>query len=386
MARLEYLLAGLRGYSRLRDLHKSAFFADCGEEIESILLSPQVSRNTSAEPRIGSFLRIAQWNIEKGICLRGALDLLKSHDVLRWADVILLNEVDHGMARSGNLHVGGALADALGMHMAFAPAHFELARGDDELHHTGENTESMQGNAVLSRHPVLEANVVRLPVCFEPYEFREKRYGRRTCLWVKIAVQDRPLWLGSIHLEVRRTPACRARQMLHLMKHLPCSGGEPCLIGGDLNTNGFSRGSRWRTLRSSWRLVSTPPAVLQAQLCHPDSGTEPLFDEARRSGFSWRMLNSSEPTATAPIDGLEDADRLPAGIARGVRKRLASYGGLLHFKLDWLLGRGVNPLRSGEVCDRLSGVLSCSPGCVQTLRTGRERISDHSPIFADIRL
>ena len=36
----------------------------------------------------------------------------------------------------------------------------------------GDNRESLQGNAILSRYPIVEAHNVPLPVTFEPYEFR----------------------------------------------------------------------------------------------------------------------------------------------------------------------------------------------------------------------
>jgi hypothetical protein len=125
---------------------------------------------------------------------------------------------------------------------------------------------------------------------------------------------------------------------------------------------------------------------MKARLRHPEQRAEPLFSVAARHGFAWSGLNSYDATATAAIDMLEDASVLPGAAARWVARRLLAYQGRLDFKLDWLLGRHVGPLRRGEARDQLSGVSSEDPGCVTTERTGDARLSDHSPIFADIAL
>lgn len=371
----------------MAELRGSGFFAECAGEIESILSTPEIHACAAAVPRLSSFIRAAQWNIEKGKRWQEVIGLFKSDDRLKWADVILLNEVDQGMVRSGNVHVAFIVASALGMNLAYGPAHIELTKGTDgEWGLPGENQESLQGNAVLSRYPILETRVVPLPVCFEPFEFHEKRYGRRNCLWARLQVDERTVWVGATHLEVRNTPRCRALQMKHLMANLPGSLQDPHLLGGDLNSNGLPRGTRWRALRSIERLVLHDYNELKEELRHPERRTEPLFRFARRAGFDWEGLNSFEETASAPIGNLEEADMLPTFIVRHIRRCLEPYQGHLIFKLDWLLGRGVRPLRAGEADDPGAGIASADPGCIPTERTGPNRISDHVPIFADLRL
>jgi endonuclease/exonuclease/phosphatase family metal-dependent hydrolase len=212
MDRQTFFLENLRKYHTVAELNKSEFFAECRGEVERILATPQTYFDQKAAPLLCSFVRIVQWNIEKGRRFDAILEQLKNDDILRWADVILLNEADCGMNRSGNRHVAQCLADALGMNMAFAPAHFELTKGvGEELDLAGENKESLQGNAVLSRYPILECCITPLPNCFEPYEFSEKRYGRRNCIWARLQLGTRSLWAGAVHLEVRNTPQCRAK-------------------------------------------------------------------------------------------------------------------------------------------------------------------------------
>ncbi len=379
-----YVVENLRKHPTLAKLHRSAFFAERRAELESLLGSPEICGIPGLAPRLHSFLRLAQWNIEKGKGFQRILEALRFDEIVKWADVILLNEADVGMARSGNRHVARQLAEVLQMNLAFAPAHIELTSGTgDDLECAGENSESLQGNAILSRYPILEARNFPLPSCFEPFEFPEKRYGGRSCVWARLQLDAGTLWVGCTHLEVRSTPSCRTQQMRHILESLPAESGEPCVLGGDLNANGFARGTRIRTLMSLCRLVLRSAAAMKERFRHPELGSEPLFLAARRAGFTWEGLNSDEVTACAPIGSLEDALLLPGFLVRLVQKRLEPYGGELCFKLDWILGRGLRGLRTGELRDGRTGVTSRAPGGIPLNRCGPKRASDHSPIHAD---
>lgn len=386
MERRKYLLDHLSQYPTLAELRRSSFFSSCSSEIESLLAAPEVVACNSAAPRVSAFVRVAQWNLEKGKKFESVLRQFETDTLLKWADVIILNEADCGMNRSGNRHVAGSLAAALGMNMAFAATYLELTKGvDEERLLGGENRESLQGNAVLSRYPVIAARAVKLPQCFEMYEHHEKRYGRRNCLWAQLGIGSRRLWVGSTHLEVRNTPACRAAQMKCLMAGLPGERDEPHLLGGDLNTNGFRRGNRWRTFSAAARLILSRPVAIEERLLHPER-IEPLFKVVDHAGFGVQGLNSAEATASAPLEGGDEAGTLPGLLADFLRRRLARYQGYVQLKLDWLLGKGVRALREQEILDAAAGAVSADPGCRQTLRQGPQRISDHSPIFADLRL
>ena len=130
----------------MAELRASPFFAECGAEIASILSTPEIKACARAAPRLGSFVRVAQWNIEKGKRLDDVIAHFRSDNALRWADIILLNEADHGMLRSGNIHVASALAEALGMNFAFGAAHIELTKGtEEELHLPGRTGRACRG-------------------------------------------------------------------------------------------------------------------------------------------------------------------------------------------------------------------------------------------------
>jgi endonuclease/exonuclease/phosphatase family metal-dependent hydrolase len=103
-------------------------------------------------PRLGRFLRIASWNIERGLeyeAVRAALSgpeefarvldqtkfpsgsqqraaILEQAEHLRQADVIVLNEVDWGMKRTEYRNVAAELASALGMNYAWGVEFVEV--------------------------------------------------------------------------------------------------------------------------------------------------------------------------------------------------------------------------------------------------------------------
>jgi endonuclease/exonuclease/phosphatase family metal-dependent hydrolase len=384
---LKFWIDNLRNYETLKELHRSEFFAEAGKAILNFLATPQIIHSPDAIPRIRSFLRIVQWNIEKGKQIEAIVQRIQSSEVLKWADIIMLNEADLGMNRSQNRYVAREIAERLGMHMAFAPSYIELTKGiDEELLLEGENCESIQGNAILARYPILEACIVPLPVSFEPYEFHEKRFGVRHCFWVRLQLPNSTLWAGLTHLELRNSPQCRAKQMRHILEHLPGGGQEAYLLGGDLNVNSFGRGTMIRTVKSILRLLWTSPSKMKERLLHPEWGAEPLFQEVCRRGFVWEGFNSNEETARAAIGALEEAQFLPETLLNAIRSRLEPYEGYFCFKLDWLFGKNIRSLIAGEKSDNQSGISSANPGCLAGVNYGPARISDHLPVFADLDL
>jgi len=387
MALQEDWIENLSKYTTLAELRGSDFFLNNDRRIQSFLQTPQLYRSAGAVPCLSSFLRIVQWNIEKGKCFDSILDCFRNNEILKWADIIILNEADYGMNRSRNRHVAKELAERLNMHMAFGPAHFELTKGtEDDVAIDGENVESLQGNAVLSRYPILNASITPLPVSFEPYEFEEKRFGRRCCLWALVQLRQSLLWVGSVHLELRNTPQCRAVQVAHIMENLPGGDDEAFLIGGDLNTNSFGRGTVWRTIRSVLRLLLHSPARVKEQLLHPDNGLEPLFEIIKQYGFFWETLNSNEETARSAMDTLEESNHLPEFLVDGIKKRLEPYSGYLCFKLDWFLGKRLRALQEEQKFDSGAGATSVNPGRITGRNYGPDRVSDHLPIHVDLDL
>src|SRR5262245_58653353 len=120
-------------------------------------------------------MKIVTWNIEKGKRWQ-LLEQCLYHSSIRNADILCLNEADEGMARSGNLRIAYEIGERLGMHVVFGQTFKELTKGfGDELLSPGENTTGIQGNAILSRLPVLDSQNLLLPSCFDHMKRLERR-------------------------------------------------------------------------------------------------------------------------------------------------------------------------------------------------------------------
>jgi endonuclease/exonuclease/phosphatase family metal-dependent hydrolase len=313
-------------------------------------------RDSTAEVRS---LRLVSWNIEKGKRWDRLVTCLGVEEI-RTADILCLNEVDEGMARSQNRRVADELAIRLGMRSLFGPAYHELTKGiGEERLAPGENELGIQGNAILTRLPVLHERNVRLPVCHDPSGSEERREGGRCALVVELDCGGgRSLTVANTHLEVLTTTECRSCQMTFLLSKL---GDGPAVLAGDLNTNTFDRGTRWHTFISVLRLL------------HPDSGTavmqpwryEPLFEDLKRAGFVWETFNDDQPTCYADLESLEDRKYVPRILQNYILRRTHR----LPLKLDWIAGRFVRPMTTGRTLTNLPA-----------------EPSDHRPIMCDIEI
>src|SRR5215203_6607391 len=86
------------------------------------------------------------WNIERGNVFEGIVEALTDHAQLKDKDVLLLTELDYGMARSGNRFVAREIAERLNLNYAFAPVYIALQKGSGvESASEGENTKSIHG-------------------------------------------------------------------------------------------------------------------------------------------------------------------------------------------------------------------------------------------------
>ena len=303
-------------------------------------------------------LRLVAWNIEKGKRWP-LLEKCLEHEAIRTADVLCLNEVDDGMARSGNRRIAYEIGERLGMQVVFGQTFKEFTKGvGDELLAPGENTTAVQGNATLSRLPILDSLNLALPVCHDPSRSVEKRRGGRHALVVRVDFAGAPLTIANAHLEVFTTMKRRARQMKFLLDRL--SPG-PAIVTGDFNTNTFERGSFLRTCQSLFNLVR--PSVksrIQTPWLY-----ESLFHELMSAGFSWQPFNDTIPTCTADLSSLEDSKYIPAAI----RDVILTHCRILNLRLDFITCRGLSPLSPGRTVTDLP----CQP-------------SDHLPITCDVRL
>jgi endonuclease/exonuclease/phosphatase family metal-dependent hydrolase len=360
-----------KGCATEAEFRSSAFYRQHGESLERLLDTPRIVERPDARPPQHSpdRFRIVHWNIEKGKQLSRIVERLRNDPILADADVYSFNEVDVGMARSGNnADVAQVLADALQCHHAFVPSYLECTKGPgDESLAPGENTRGWHGLAIMSRFPIESARVLPLPSCFDYYDFFEKRYGRRQGLVVRIRWRGHLVEVISTHLEVRNTPQCRARQMNALLEGLEHE--LPQVIAGDFNTNSFRRGSMVRSAREFARIVASSPEALDRELREPYA-REPLFALLERRGFSFRDLSDGQPTAEQILGSAEDLEMLPPTVGSWLSRTFGLGTRVLRMRLDWIAAREWMPLEART----------------HAARTPDGPASDHAAIHADLEL
>jgi endonuclease/exonuclease/phosphatase family metal-dependent hydrolase len=162
-----------------------------------------------------NIIKVVEFNAERGKYWEEFRDMVlhaNNKYFMRDADIIILNEMDIGMARTNNSHTTRLLADALGMHFAWGLEFLELTIGDaTEQSAVGEdalNTLGLHGNAVLSRCPIEYGKLIRgtfegdyyadqaTPVNAKGYE---KRLGARMMLLAKTTMWGYDVMVGAAH-------------------------------------------------------------------------------------------------------------------------------------------------------------------------------------------
>ncbi len=317
-------VAALRALPRTAEVHREALAGlDVLHQVE-----------TAGQPSTDALparFRVAAWNMERCLDPEGAAALLAAER----PDIVLLSEMDNGMARSGQRHTPRAMALPLGMGYAYAVEFLELTLGSSrEVALAGLTVESVNdkgfhGNAILSRAPLTRVALLRLdvdglwfggrPVGKEP---GQDRVGGRVAVLAEVPTDGGPVVVVSAHLESQADAPLREAQMLHILDAAAAfaAEGTPILVGGDLNTGNHLPGSDWRL--------------------------ETLFAAAERAGFHW--------------DG--NAEGLT------VRDSRISLVGSRQSHLDWFCARGLS---------------AADPRILQGLDPRGVPLSDHEPIIAD---
>lgn len=197
--------------------------------------------NSFSDAAPGGTLKVIAWNIERGRAWEGALKLIAEDPALKNPDVLLLTEMDLGMARSKNRHTTREMAAGLGMNYAYAVEFLELSRGKSaDLENTGDrkNERGFHGNAILSRFPLSNVRMLRFPGIEKWYGSGENRLGGRMAVIAEIDASGTPITLVSVHLESGITDTeQRALEMRLLLEELKATAWEhPIIIGGDMNS------------------------------------------------------------------------------------------------------------------------------------------------------
>jgi len=222
----------------------------------------------ATDQTVPQIFTVAAWNLERCLFPEKSAALLASQA----PDVVLLSEVDCGMARTGQRHPTAELAASLGMHYSYGVEFFEIDLGGDTERPycvDDHNKAGWHGNAVLSRAAPLSSAMIRLDDHGHWYvagEFgcdpNQPRIGGRMAIATIIPAVTGNICVASVHLESNADSAHRGGQMERLIEAIEnFAPGLPVVIGGDLNTGNSKESPNWQD--------------------------ESLFDIARMHGFSW---------------------------------------------------------------------------------------------------
>ena len=289
------------------------------------------------------------WNIERGNQFEGIVDALQHHPKLKQKDLLLLTELDYGMARSGNRYVAKEIADALGMNYAFAPVYIALQKGSGvEEFAEGENTNSIHGLAMFSRYPIKNAHAVPLPNGKDKMWGKEKRLGYLRALIADIEHPAGQFRAVTVHLDAHCSRAHRHKQMKIILDHLDTLPKMPTIIGGDWNTTTFNSQNATRAILGYWRRVMMGVKnVVKNHYPHPDRYFEKrLFGEIESRGYDYKSLNEiGAGTIHYHVESIEKntnlRDWVPEWCMPFILWEANRVGGTVSGRLDWFAGKGM---------------------------------------------
>ncbi len=274
---------------------------------------------------------IAAWNVERGLFPKDTADHLSQIA----PDVVLLSEVDHGMARTAQRHTTEEMAHAMGMVYAYGVEFHELGLGGpterafctDDFNELG-----WHGNAILSSVPFERTALIRLDDHGHWFaansgasDPQQPRVGGRMAIAAVVPTTVGPVCVVSTHLESNADAAHRHSQFELLLQAIDdFAPGMPTLVGGDLNTgNHIPPDFNWRH--------------------------ETLFELAENLGYSWEFTAPGHTTR-------------PSLITPHPERKM---------KLDWLTGRGLVPVQSG---------------ILTSISTSETPLSDHDCVWSKIEI
>ena len=283
---------------------------------------------------LGHHVRIAAWNAERCKYLPESAALLAGIG----ADIVLLTELDIGMARSGNRHTVGELARLLGAGYAFGVEYVELGLGDnrEKAWHANEaNAVGLHGNAILSKAPLERPAIVRLDDGARWFageqSTNERRIGARMAVLANLDAGGAPLLVAAVHLESSTDAADRAAEVAVLLRAIEeRADGCAVIIGGDFNTSAL------------------PPAETDDGAWFDRAAShEAMFARFSEAGYDWRTANTRSATERMRPDGTPQPP---------------------YRRIDWFFTRGA-PVRRAVT--------------VPAIDATRAAISDHDVIVID---
>ncbi|MGI8786983.1 MAG: endonuclease/exonuclease/phosphatase family protein [Pyrinomonadaceae bacterium] len=355
--RLNKFFPELLEFDSTEALENSAVYQKVKTEVERILnavaqenfASQILSESSASAGDLSKIVHALAWNIERGNRFDGIVSALENHDKLKNKDLLLLTELDYGMARSANRFVARDLARELKLNYAFAPCYIALQKGSGiEEHAAGENTKSLHGLAMFSKYPLKNIHSVPLPNGKDKMFGKEKRLGYLRALIVEIEHAAGDFRAVTLHLDAHSSRRHRRLQMKIVLDYLETLPPLPTIIGGDWNTTTYNAQSANHAIAGYFRRVAMGVKnVVKNHYPHPDRYFERgLFQELERRGFDYKNLNEAG-AGTLHYD-MENAayntnlgDWVPQWCFPFIFWAARRVGGRVSARLDWFAGKGI---------------------------------------------
>ena len=236
-------------------------------EVDNSIASTEACRMLKTQ---GTPIRVVNFNAERGRYWREFAELLEERN--EKPDIIILNEMDIGMARSGNVHTARKLAHHLKMNYAWGLEFIELTNGNHEEQNrtrTSENALGLHGNAILSTCKIFDPIIFRDPLDEIYFSNRahkknamgsEKRLGGRMSLFARTGDvgTTQHIVVGSVH----KAHPSRNRQEIweylgfgpaptettNFTRGIPPRQQRGIVVGGDLESRKFCTLSGFKNL------------------------------------------------------------------------------------------------------------------------------------------
>lgn len=256
------------------------------EKLENHLSMVYVINRNNELPLTKPYLRVAQWNIKRGFNINEIKEIFSASNdfgsrhsqklrkkakkrfldelnALSNAEIICLNEVDIGLPRTKYKNIALEVANPLKWNIAYVTEFVEVGPLFKKLSVDKSLYKGLHGNVIISKYPIVSAEVIRLPNFFDWYSeeikkrqspiehFRklgamaifderilhgEVRHGGRNALVADIKLpNDKIITVINTHFEDRAYPDQRLKQLTYLLEKIK-DKKTPVVLAGDFNT------------------------------------------------------------------------------------------------------------------------------------------------------
>lgn len=282
------------------------------KKLQSYLTMVYITNRTKNIPFNMSYIRVAQWNINRGFNVQQILEGLQNPEEFKkkyvsrirarnrknfdlelnsfaTSDILCFCEADIGMPRTNYKNIPAQIADELGWHYVYAPEFVELGPIFQKQKLDTNKYRGLHGNVIISKFPIVSAEVIRIPNYYDWYgeevekhkspleyvraggakaifsqgiEYREVRHGSRSALLADLKLPNNQIiTVVSTHLEDRAYPDERLKQFNFLLEKIK-NKKTPVILTGDFNTS--TTDTKPTSLKKEWvKRVRDPHWVLR---------------------------------------------------------------------------------------------------------------------------